>query len=92
MAFSFGSSAAGGGAGGNAQAELGPELPEISTGVCQTRRLELSFFAIANSCYRKLGSKALTATATFDFFQLLGPLMLSLPLRAPSLLLRPPRE
>jgi hypothetical protein len=39
MAFSFGSSAPSGGAGGNAQAELGPELPEISTGVGRTREL-----------------------------------------------------
>lgn len=92
MAFSFGSSAASGSAGGNAQAELGPELLEISTGVCHMRRLGLSFFSIANSWHRKLVSKALTATATFDFFRLLGPPMLSLPRRAPSSRLRPPRE
>ncbi|KAL1986543.1 hypothetical protein VTN96DRAFT_6121 [Rasamsonia emersonii] len=44
MAFSFGSSAAGGGAGGNAQAELGPELPEISTG-------EVGFKGVDRDCH-----------------------------------------
>ncbi|KAL1970096.1 hypothetical protein VTN77DRAFT_6501 [Rasamsonia byssochlamydoides] len=41
MAFSFGSSA---GSGGNAQAELGPELPEISTG-------EVGFKGVERDCH-----------------------------------------
>lgn len=35
MAFSFGASTPSGGGGGNAQAELGPELPEVLTEVCR---------------------------------------------------------